>query len=280
MAAAETDGQGGTLHGLLIEVAYDGRPFHGFAAQRDQRTVAGELLGAAQALDPRITEIRGASRTDARVHARAHAVAFDTRLDISTRGVCLALAQHLPDEIAVVSAARVAPGFSPRFSNRGKRYRYLLLASPVRDPFWEGRALRVAKLDATTLAKRIEAELASAVGTHDFKAFRTASDARAQTTRTLGPIDVDLDPSDPRIVRVTIEGTAFLHNMVRILVGTGIDVALRHIPEGAIARAIASGNRRDAGFTAAPEGLYLEEVLLDDRGTDRWPPRIEGGVVR
>jgi tRNA pseudouridine38-40 synthase len=257
--------------GILLTIAYDGRSFHGFAPQPGRRTLAGELLGAIQAVDPRVRELRGASRTDARVHARGQVVAFDPTLRIPPRGWCLALNRELPDAVAVVRAAHVEPGFNPRFHNDGKRYRYLLLASPVRDPFLDGRTLRVVDMSAEELLPRLAKEAASAVGTHDFEAFRTSSDPRRDTVRTLRSIDVDQDPADPRIVRVTVNGSAFMHNMMRILVGTLLDVAAGRRPEGAIARALASGDRRDAGTTAPAEGLYLEEVLLRERGSDAWP---------
>jgi tRNA pseudouridine38-40 synthase len=110
------------------------------------------------------------------------------------------------------------------------------------------------------------------VGTHDFAAFRASSDARSSTVRTLRAVAVTVDPGDARLVRVDVEGDAFLHNMVRILVGTLADVARGHREPGAITRALASLDRRDAGITAPGEGLYLEEVLLADEGTDPWPP--------
>jgi tRNA pseudouridine38-40 synthase len=258
-------------HGVLLTVAYDGGPFAGFAVQPNQRTVAGELIGALRAIDPAIREIRGASRTDAGVHARGQRVAFDTAATIPSRGWALAVARHLPDEIAVRRAAIVAAGFSPRFGNRGKRYRYLILRDPLRDPFLEGRAWRAPGVSSDDAIARAQREAALAVGTHDFAAFRSSADERTNTTRTLRAVEISVDPSDARLVRVDVEGDAFLHNMVRILVGTLVDVARGHREPGAIARALASRDRREAGITAPAEGLYLEEVLLDDEGTDGWP---------
>ena len=128
--------------GVLLTVAYDGRAFSGFALQSNARTIAGELTGAVRALDPRASALRGTSRTDAGVHARAQKVAFDSTLDIPPKGWALGLTPHLPKEIAVVSAAHVELGFEPRRHVRSKTYRYVLLESPVRDPFLEGRVWR------------------------------------------------------------------------------------------------------------------------------------------
>ncbi len=224
-----------------------------------------------QAIDPHVREIRGASRTDAGVHARGQRVAFDTSMDVPPRGFTLAVSRHLPREIAVRRASVVAPGFSPRFSSRGKRYRYLVLRDPVRDPFLDGRAWRCASFDGEGAVERARREAALAVGTHDFAAFRSSADERKGTVRTVRALDVTVDPRDARLLAVDVEGDAFLHNMVRILVGTLADVARGRLPEGTIARALGSRDRRDAGITAPPDGLYLEEVLLDDEGADPWP---------
>ena len=261
------------MRGVLLTVAYDGGPFAGFAIQPEQRTIAGELLGALRAVDPRVRELRGASRTDAGVHARGQRVAFDTEASIPPRGWALALSRHLPQEIAVRRAAYVAEGFSPRFGNLGKRYRYSILRDPLRDPFLDGRVWRAPGIDSEGALARAAREAESALGTHDFAAFRSAADEREKTVRTLRSLTVTADPGDPRLVRVDVEGDAFLHNMVRILVGTLYDVARGHRPEGTIAKALGSRDRRDAGITAPAEGLCLEEVLLEDEGTEGWPSR-------
>lgn len=259
------------MSGVLLTVAYDGRPFAGFAAQPAQRTIAGELLGALQAIDPGIRAIRGASRTDAGVHARGQRVAFDPVLEMPTRGWALAVARHLPAEISVRRAARVPLGFSPRFQNQGKRYRYLLLSDPTRDPFLEGRAWRAPGLPREGALEALAREAEGCLGTHDFAAFRSSADERENTTRTLHAVRVSADPEDPRITRVDVEGDAFLHNMVRILVGTLVDVARGRLAPGAVARALASKRREDAGITAPPDGLYLEQVMLADEGEDAFP---------
>jgi tRNA pseudouridine38-40 synthase len=266
---ASTDPAG--PRGVLLTVAYDGRPFHGFAVQPAQRTVAGELLGALRAVDPRVRELRGASRTDAGVHALGQRVAFDPDLVIPPRGWVLAMNRHLPREIAVRRAALVPTGFAPRFASAGKRYRYTMLVDRVRDPFLDGRAWRVEGLTGAAL-DLARAEAALAVGTHDFAAFRSSQDERENTVRVVADVAVEVEARDPRLVSVVVDGSAFLHNMVRILVGTIVDVGLGRRAPGAVARALASRDRRDAGTTAPPDGLCLEEVRLTDPGVGEWPP--------
>ena len=271
---ARTDLQ---TEGILLTVAYDGQDFSGWALQPGQRTVAGALLDAVRALRPEIAVVRGASRTDAGVHARGQRVAFDTPVGIEPRGWVLGTSAHLPDTIAVRRASRVPPGFEPRFRSLGKRYAYTLLRDPVRDPFLAGRAWRVG--GALSLdAMRAEAE--TALGTHDFAAFRSSADERRETTRTLTRIAIVEDSVDYRRLTIVVEGSAFLHNMVRILVGTLVEIGRGRVARGAFARALASRSRADLGVTAPPDGLCLEAITLDDEGIDAWPPITDADDAR
>jgi tRNA pseudouridine38-40 synthase len=262
-----------TRFGVLLTVAYDGSRFSGFARQPGARTVAGELDGAVRAIDAGASLVRGASRTDAGVHAYSQRVAFDTYLDIPPRGWALALARHLSDEISIVQAARVAVDYDPRSHSVKKLYRYLVLRSPVRDPFLRGRVWRV---EDRLNHELIRQEAATLVGTHDFRAFRTSTDRRTETVRTIFRADA-FDHSDPRIVCVDIEGDRFLHRMVRIIVGTLVDVGRGRIEPGAVARGLSTGNRRVLGITAPADGLYLAGHDLDDDGQgdrDKWPDHL------
>jgi tRNA pseudouridine38-40 synthase len=255
--------------GVLLEVAYDGAAFHGWAAQKNARTVEDALRGAVLAMDPRASELRGASRTDAGVHAEGQAVAFDTSRDIPAQGWVLGLNQHLPEDVAVRKARGVVPGFAPRFSARTKRYRYRLLVDAVRDPHWSATAWRVMGIDLPAMTL----EAVAARGTHDFAGFRGSADQRPSTVRTLTRVDVEREV-DERILGVVVEGNAFLYNMVRILVGTMVDVARGRLPAGAIARALETGRRSDAGTTAPAHGLVLEHVdlVLPETVGPPWPP--------
>ncbi|MFO0590615.1 MAG: tRNA pseudouridine(38-40) synthase TruA [Polyangiaceae bacterium] len=259
------------LPAILLSIAYDGRRFAGFARQPTQRTIAGELLGAVQAIDPTVRDVRGVSRTDAGVHARDQRVAFDPKLRIPPRGWALGLARHLPEDIAIRRAALVPSGFVPRFTSVKKRYRYRIAFDQLRDPFLEGRAWRIPeRLDDATIA-RLREEAAPLLGTHDFAAFRSSADEREDTVRTLYAVTPERDPADPNGLWITVEGTAFMHNMVRILVGTLIDVVRGRKPPGSAARALVSRSRRDAGITAPPDGLVLDRVWLENEGTEAWP---------
>jgi len=255
--------------GILLTVAYDGRRFSGWARQTNARSVAGELEGAIAAIDPKASKTRGLSRTDAGVHAKEQLVAFDTDKDITLRGWVLAISQHLPDEIAIVRAARVEPGFDARRFLTRKVYRYTVLHSLVRDPFLEGRAWRILERfnhsDLNAIAQAL-------VGKHDFAAFRGAADTRTDTVRQIFRIEVRRAHNDDRITLIDVEGDKFLYNMVRIIVGTLIDIGREKRPRDALLRALQSHARTDLGITAPPDGLCLERVVIDLDKLDSWPP--------
>ena len=259
-------------HGVLLDVAYTGTHFHGWASQEDTRTVQGELAGAIRAVDPYATPPRGTSRTDAGVHATRQLAAFDSTVDIPPRGWVLALNQHLPDDACVRRARSITRAFEPRFAAKKKRYVYRILLDRVRDPRWHERSWRVGwPLDLD----RMREEAGAIVGTHDFRGFRSAHDARTETVRTVTRADVVKgDGGDDRVLALVFEGNAFLYNMVRILVGTLVDAGRGNRPPGVVARALASGSRADAGMTAPALGLTLEDIQLDlpESASEPWPP--------
>lgn len=256
---------------ILLTVAYDGAGFSGFAPQREGvRTVHAVLLAALGQLDPAVVRVRGVSRTDAGVHAHGQRVAFEPARRIPPRGWVLGTNAHLPPDVAVRAAVEAPSGYEPRAYVQKKRYRYTVLVDAVRDPFLERHALRV---EPPVDFARLAAEAGAAIGTHDFAAFRSAADEREETVRTIHGIEVVRDfHGDPRLFAIEVVGNAFLHNMVRILVGTLLDVARGRLAAGAIGRGLASRDRRDLGVTAPAHGLALDEVFFAETGWGvAWP---------
>ena len=255
--------------GLLLSVAYDGTAFHGWASQRGVRTVEETLRGAVLAMDPRVDRLRGTSRTDAGVHAEEQYVAFDSFRELDPRAWVMGLNQHLPSDLAVRTACRVPAGFHPRFAARSKRYCYRIAIDPLRHPFYHHRAWRI---DHTLNLEQMQREAESAEGEHDFSAFRSSQDRRESAQRRLHKVEITQVSSS--LLNLVVAGDAFLHNMVRILVGTMVDVGRGRCRPGAIARALTSGDRRDAGITAPAHGLTLESIdlALPEERSDFWPP--------
>lgn len=260
--------------GVLLEVRYDGFLFSGFARQPTARTIQGELDGAVLTMDPKASRVRGTSRTDAKVHALSHPVAFDSSVEIPARGWVLGLNQQLPEPIAVRSARVIPVGFDPRGAALSKTYRYVIATSPVRDPFLEHRVWRLGeRLNQNAMCQAGE----DIVGEHDFRAFRTAADCRENTVRQLLRVEVRTAGSDATLVEVIVTGSGFLHKMVRIIVGSLVDIGRGKLPQSALQKALDSGQRSDLGVTAPAEGLYLDHVQLAEPDgavaaqQDAWP---------
>jgi tRNA pseudouridine38-40 synthase len=265
-------------------VSYDGGPFSGCARQHGVRTIAGEIDGAVRAIDPKASLVRVCSRTDAGVHAVGQRIAFDSVREIDPRGWALALMRHLPREIAIRQAAEIGVGFEPSIHSLKKTYRYRFYQSDLRDPFLVGRAWRVPERLNHSLMVDVAQSL---VGEHDFAAFRAAADERKETVRNILRIEVRKDRRDERLFEVLVEGNRFMYRMVRIIVGTLVDIGRNRLPASAVVRALESRQRRDLGMTAPAEGLYLDRIVLDDEGTGAWPPLesltdsagIDGSIV-
>jgi tRNA pseudouridine38-40 synthase len=259
---------------VLLTVAYDGTAFSGWARQPDQRTVQGTLEDAIASMNGAPVELRGASRTDAGVHALGQRAAFDPAREIPPQGWLLGLNAALPDDVSVRAAEAAGPGYTPRFDTVDKHYRYLVLLDAVRDPLLRHRAWH---LGPRELGKRAERRLdlsamreaaAHLVGTHDFRAFRSADDARENTVRTVTSLDVT--PSfagDPRLVALDVVGTAFMKNMVRILAGTLVEVGTGAREASGVPTLLGPhAERRAAGPTAPAQGLTLVSMRLGRGG--------------
>ncbi len=244
--------------GVLLQVAYDGTGFCGWARQRDQRGVEEVVQEAIAAMDPHASRIRGSSRTDAGVHADCQMVAFDTEKEIEARGWVLGINQHLPEAVAVQRGREVPPGFAPRFSAVWKRYRYSIHADPLRHPRYERTHWYVRfPLDDA----RMKDAAQRMIGRHDFRAFRSTSDERENTERDIRKVEIERKGAE---IFLVVEGDGFLHNMVRIIAGTLVDVARGKIAPGAVSEALASGDRRVLGTTAPAHGLCLAWTELGE----------------
>jgi tRNA pseudouridine38-40 synthase len=253
---------------VCLVVSYDGAGFAGYARQPDQRTVQGTLEAAISAMNGVPTEVRGAGRTDAGVHALGQRVAFDPAREIPLEGWVKGLNASLPEDVVVLEADVRAPGYNPRFDAIDKTYRYVLQLREHRDPLWRARAWwlppsRQRKGGGLDLEAMREAAGAW-IGTHDFRAFRAADDDREQTMRTMVSIAIrEGFADDPSLVAVEVTGTAFMKNMVRIMVGTLVEVGRGKLSvEAASALLGPNGRRQDAGTTAPPQGLTLVRVRL------------------
>ena len=245
---------------IHLKVAYDGTAYSGWQIQSRDPTVQGRLMDAVAEMEGQPTKVFGAGRTDAGVHARGQGASFRTDSAIPERGYVMGINAKLPADIAVLEATALDVDFHARFSARGKHYRYSIWNAPTRQPLMTRFALhRWKSLDAEAMdraARLLEGE-------HDFNAYRAADCERENAVRRLWHLRVTRHPN---LVRIDVEGTAFLKHMVRTIAGSLMEVGLGKHPPGWISEVLASGDRRQAGPTAPPQGLCLERVYYPELG--------------
>jgi tRNA pseudouridine38-40 synthase len=200
-------------------------------------------------------ELVGASRTDAGVHAKGQVAQFDTHMtQIPLDGLRRAVNARLPDDILIRKLEPVDAGFDAIRQPIAKRYQYAIwrgLDRPLfaSDLFWH----RWQELDISAMAQAA----GHFVGTHDFTSFARPGHGRASTVRTI--LSCDVSQRGPRVV-VGVEGTGFLWNMVRIIVGTIVQVGRGRLQADAVPAMLAACDRRAGGPTAPPQGLYLQWI--------------------
>lgn len=245
------------MRNLKVCIAYNGAAYHGFQRQNNAVTVQQTIEECmAKLLKERVT-VNGCSRTDTGVHARCFFFSCKLNCAIPCDGFIKGMNALLPNDIAVLSCEEADDDFHARFSSKGKEYIYIVNNTPVRDVFSDKLALHYSgKLDEKVMDKAAKLF----IGEHDFAAFckAEAKDHLKSTVRTVYNFDVTRD-GDRVIFKVS--GNGFLHNMVRIMVGTLIYVSENKRTEEDILRSLETGDREDAGKTISPEGLYLNKVF-------------------
>lgn len=243
---------------LLLTLRYDGTAYHGWQVQPNAVTVQETLQDAIEKVTGVRAGVIGCSRTDTGVHAAMFCCAFDTQSSIPANRMALALNMHLPEDIAVYHCKEVAADFHPRYAARGKRYTYRVNNTHYRDPFSDRYSVRYTPaLDE----KLLNTYAQDFVGTHDFSAFCAANADTVDNVRTVSRFSVERDGDT---VLFTVEADGFLYNMVRIMVGTLLDMGASRLPADAIPKALASGDRSLAGATAPAKGLRLEKVFYGE----------------
>ncbi|OGT00861.1 MAG: tRNA pseudouridine(38-40) synthase TruA [Gallionellales bacterium RIFCSPLOWO2_12_FULL_59_22] len=242
---------------FALGVEYDGRPYCGWQSQADGRTVQDTLQCALSRIAGETVSIIAAGRTDSGVHALEQVVHFDTRtmrpLTARVRGVNALL----PESIAVRWAHPVPDEFHARFSAHGRSYRYLLINRPTRPAIHVGK---VGWFHAPLDLYAMQAAAQYLLGEHDFSAFRASECQAKSPIKHLHRLDIRLEGE---MLVFDLDANAFLHHMVRNIVGCLVYVGKGKYPPGWLAEVLEGRERRLAAPTFAPDGLYLRRIQYE-----------------
>jgi len=242
---------------LVIE--YDGTQYAGWQVQPNGTAVQQVVEDALLSLLSHPVRLVSSGRTDAGVHALGMVACFRTARDLPVRAFREGLNRYLPQDVVIRQAEIVPLDFHPRFDSCGKWYRYTLNLSPVRSALRRHSCWTIKKsLDLQAMKKAA----ALLVGRHDFGAFRASNCAAKTTVREIFSIDMVREGS---LLHIDVRGGGFLKFMVRIVVGTLVEVGLGKRPWEDVHRLLSARCRTDAGKTAPPHGLCLVEVWYDER---------------
>ena len=244
-----------TVQRYFIYLAYDGTAYHGWQIQPNGASVQECLMKALSTLLRREVEVVGAGRTDAGVHALGQVANFHTESAMSVEEILEYCNRYLPEDIAVVEVSEAAPRFHSRLNATGKRYRYRIINSQIPDVFWRRYATEEPEtLDLDAMRKAAELLL----GEHDFKAFTSAKKSKKSTVRRIDEIRIERIENR---VEFVFTGNGFLHHMIRILMGTLLEVGKGIRTPESVTDILKSGDRAKAGALVPAKGLVLEEVF-------------------
>jgi len=243
------------MRNIRMLLQYEGTRYQGWQRQTtSDNTIQGklELLLSRMCEEP--IEISASGRTDAGVHALGQVANFHTNCTMSVEEMQIYCNRYLPEDIAVVEMTEAAPRFHSRLNACGKRYCYRIINSEIPNVFWRRYAQEVPDRLNVEAMKEAARYLC---GEHDFKSFTSAKKGKKSTVRRIDRISIEQEGD---LLTFTFEGNGFLHHMVRILMGTLLEVGMGKRSPGSIPGIIAACNREAAGALMPAKGLTLMEV--------------------
>lgn len=246
------------MRNYLFKIKYDGFAFHGWQIQPNGITVQQCVTDAIFRIFSQKVTVHGCSRTDAGVHANEFCFNCKIETEMPCEKIIYALNAVLPEQIAVTDCKQVDDSFHARFDCKGKEYIYIINNAKVRDPFLVGRAYHY---KYTLDENMLDVQAKSFIGKHDFAAFCAAGSSVKDTVRTVYDFSVTREKDN---VIFKISGDGFLYNMVRIAVGTLLDISRGKIDTDSVPQIIESKDRSRAGVTVPPHGLYLNKVFYGE----------------
>ena len=253
---------------LALGIEYDGTAYSGWQAQQHAPSVQAALEAALAEIAQHPVSVTASGRTDAGVHALTQVVHCDVSVERPLRAWVRGVNAHLPKDIGVRWAQWVSADFDARRSAQSRRYRYILCTQPIRPVLYRSRVGWTYKSLAVEPMQRAAAAL---LGEHDFSSFRAAGCQAKHAVRRIHSLSVS---ATAPFVHIDIEANAFIHHMVRNIVGTLIPIGAGEQPAEWMGEVLAARDRTKAGVTAAAAGLYLigARYPVSDQLPDLPPP--------
>ena len=243
------------MRNILLTISFDGTAYHGWQVQENAVTVQQTLQDAYERITGVRDNVTGCSRTDSGVHANMYCCNIRTLCEMPCVKLVEALNAVLPDDISIGDCKEVPYDFHARYDCKSKEYIYKIWNSPNKNPFLNRYSLRYKyPLDEKFLNSQAEQFIRKA----DFSAFCASGSSVGDTVRDVTAAELTREGD---LVTFRVSANGFLYNMVRIMVGTLLDISSGKIPPDTIGEIIESGDRQRAGFTARPEGLFLNRVI-------------------
>lgn len=243
------------MRNIRLLVEYDGTAYCGWQRQKNGLSIQQLLEEAIGRITGEESRVIGSGRTDAGVHALGQVAHFHTASRLGERNLLMGINSLLPFDIVVREAHEVDPSFHARFDVISKVYIYRICNGPVRPALERNRAWFIwFPLDL----EGIEGALDIFRGVHDFSSFCSTHSDCPDHVRTI--LDIGLTKESSGIIQIFLEANGFLRHMVRSIVGTLVDIGLGKLSRDDIAGILAAKDRRRAGLTAPPQGLFLREV--------------------
>ena len=242
-------------HKLMI--AYDGSRYYGWQRQPNQNTIQGKIESVLEVMCGAPVEVIGAGRTDAGVHAKGMVANATFETILTCEEIRDYLNRYLPDDIAVKEVREASPRFHARYNAIGKTYQYTCYAGAVKSVFDRKYCTR---LDEKPDVGMMRVAAVVLQGEHDFRNFCVNPRMKKSTVRNVDHIEI-LEKED--YIYFTFHGNGFLQNMVRIMVGTLLEVGYGRMPVDQIEKVLENPDREKAGPTAPAQGLCLMEVDYD-----------------
>jgi tRNA pseudouridine38-40 synthase len=242
---------------IALLIHYDGAAYHGWQIQPHKRTVQGELEKALYILTGEHTRVIASGRTDTGVHALGQVAHFILHSDISLQRICAGLNGIMQKDISVLNAYHVPENFHARYSAVEREYLYLIYNNFQPSPFFNNRAMYVRQPVDLAYLRDAASYL---IGEHDFASFCKKISAEGNTVRRI--YSINITPQEG-VIAITIKGTAFLHNQIRITIGTLIEMSQSRKNPSAIRDILKAKDRDYSGKTAPACGLYLKNILYE-----------------